>query len=153
VVEIPDVVRRKLEERTFWQLATVNRDGSPAATPVWVDVDGDHVLVNTAIGRRKERNARRERRVALAHVDREDPYSWIEIRGRVVDFVEGDEADASIDRLSRKYLGLERYASRSPGERRVILRIEPAAVNFHTEAGSRPDVLRARLADESRDER
>jgi len=144
---IPEFVRSKLAEQTFWQLATVNSDGSPAATPVWVDVDGEHVIVNTAIGRRKEQNARRDPRVALAYVDRDDPYTWIEIRGRVVEFVEGDAADDSIDRLSNKYLGLDRYASRSPSERRVIFRIEPTAVNFRTEAGSRPELLRAKIAD------
>jgi PPOX class probable F420-dependent enzyme len=145
MVELPEFVRAKLEEATFWQLATVNRDGSPAATPVWIDLDGGHVLVNTAVGRLKERNARRDPRVALAMSDREDPYTWIEIRGRVVEFVEGAAADDSIDRLWRKVLGLERYATRKPGEQRVILRIEPTHVNFRTEAGSRPDLLRAKL--------
>jgi PPOX class probable F420-dependent enzyme len=147
MVELPTFVRQKLSEPTFWQLVTVNRDGSPTATPVWIEVDGDHVLVNTAIGRLKERNARRDPRVALAMSDREDPYTWIEIRGRVVEFVEGRAADESIDRLSGKYLGLERYANRSPGEERVILRIAPTAVNYRTEAGSRPDLLRAKLAE------
>jgi len=146
-VEIPEFVRLKLEEPTFWQLATINPDGSPAVTPVWIGVDGDEILVNTAIGRRKERNARRDPRVALGYVDRDDPYTWIEVRGRVVEFVEGDAADASIDRLSNEYLGLERYAGRSPGERRVLLRIEPTFVNFRTEAGSRPELLRAKLAE------
>jgi PPOX class probable F420-dependent enzyme len=145
VVALPAFVRSKLEEQSFWQFVTVNADGSPASTPVWVDVAGDHVVVNTAIGRLKERNARRDPRVALALADRDDPYTWIEIRGRVVEFVEGQEADDSIDQLSQKYLGLERYASRAPGERRVILRIEPTFVNYKTEAGSRPDELRARL--------
>ncbi len=143
---LPDFVRGRLESQSFWQFVTVNEDGSPAATPVWVDVDGDHVLVNTAIGRRKERNVRRDPRVALAFVDPDDPYTWIEIRGRVVEFVEGEAADRSIDRLSTKYLGLERYASRAPGERRVILRIQPDYVNFRTEAGSDPELLRAKLA-------
>jgi PPOX class probable F420-dependent enzyme len=153
VVEIPAFVRQKLTEATFWQFVTINPDGSPATTPVWIDVDGEQILVNTAIGRRKERNARRDPRVALGFVDRDDPYTWIEIRGRVVDFVEGDTADASIDSLSNQYLGLERYAGRSPGERRVLMRIEPTFVNFRTEAGSRPELLRARLADDSADER
>src|SRR5712691_6252075 len=99
VVEIPAFVHETLTQPTFWQFATINPDGSPAVTPVWIDVDGEHVLVNTAIGRRKERNARREPRVALGFVDRDEPYTWIELRGRVVEFVEGEVADASIDRL------------------------------------------------------
>jgi len=145
MVELPTFVREKLAEPTFWQCVTLGVDGAPTATPVWIDVDDDHVLVNTAIGRAKERNARRDPRVALAMSDREDPYTWIEIRGRVVEFVEGAPADASIDRLSQKYLGLERYATRSANEARVILRIEPTFVTYRTEAGSRPDLLRAKL--------
>jgi PPOX class probable F420-dependent enzyme len=147
MAEIPDFVRSKLRAQSFWQLATINPDGSPTATPVWAEVDGDHVIVNTAIGRLKERNVRRDPRVALALVDRDDPYTWIEIRGRVVEFVEGEQADQSIDRLSGKYLGLERYTSRAPGEQRVILRIEPTFVNFRTEAGSEPERLRAKWAE------
>jgi PPOX class probable F420-dependent enzyme len=145
VAAIPDFVREKLEERSFWQFVTINADGSPSATPVWVGVDGDHVVVNTAIGRLKERNVRRDPRVALALVDRDDPYTWVEIRGRVVESVEGKEADDCIDRFSNKYLGLERYASRAPGERRIMFRIEPTCINYKTEAGSRPDLLRKKL--------
>jgi PPOX class probable F420-dependent enzyme len=148
MVEIPTPVREQLEEKNFWQFVTINSDGSPTATPVWATVDGGHVIVNTAIGRRKERNIRREPRVALAMVDRDNPYAWIEIRGRVVEMVEGPDADKSIDSLSRKYLGLERYAGRQPGERRVLVRIEPTKIQLNTEAGSRPDLLRAKLADE-----
>jgi PPOX class probable F420-dependent enzyme len=145
MVELPTFVREKLQEATFWQLVTINEDGSPTASPVWIDVDGGHVIVNTAIGRLKERNVRRDPRVALAMSDREDPYTWVELRGRVVEFVEGSQADDSIDRLSQKYLGLERYAGGKPGERRVILRIEPTFVTYRTEAGSRPELLRAKI--------
>ena len=147
MAEIPPHVREALEARTFWQFVTINADGSPTATPVWAGVDGDHVLVNTAIGRRKERNVRREPRVVLATVDPANPYAWIEIRGRVVEAVEGPAADASIDGFSQKYLNLERYASRQPGERRVLLRIEPTRIQFNTEAGADPERLRARLAE------
>ena len=148
MVEIPELVREKLREPSFWQFVTINRDGSPTATPVWADVDGEHVLVNTAIGRLKERNVRRDQRVALAMVVLDEPYTWIEIRGRVVEFLEGQPADDSIDFLARKYLDLPRYASRKPGERRVLLRIEPTFVNYRTEGGSRPDLLREKLAAE-----
>jgi PPOX class probable F420-dependent enzyme len=148
MVEIPTEVRAQLEGQNFWQFVTINADGSPTATPVWAGIEGDTVLVNTAIGRLKERNARREQRVALAMVDRENPYAWIEIRGRVVEFVEGEEADRTIDGFSRKYLGLERYASRKPGEQRVLLRIEPTRILHNSEAGSDPERLRARLEEE-----
>jgi PPOX class probable F420-dependent enzyme len=146
MIEIPYPVRMQLESRNFWQFVTVNEDGSPTATPVWATIAGGHVLVNTAIGRRKERNVRRDPRVALAMVDRENPYSWIEIRGRVVAFAEGAVADASIDGLTQKYLGLDSYASRRAGERRVLLQIKPTKITFNTEAGSDLAALKAKLA-------
>lgn len=123
-----DDVRDKLGEANFWHLVTLNEDGAPTTTPVWVDVDDGHVIVNTAIGRRKERNVRRDPRVALSTTDKENPYSWTEIRGRVVEFVEGEQADDSINRLAKKYLGEDVYPFRQPGEQRVILRIEPTQV-------------------------
>jgi PPOX class probable F420-dependent enzyme len=126
--EINDDVREKLASPNFWQLATLNRDGSPTATPVWVDVENGHVIVNTAIGRRKERNVRRDPRVVLSMFGEDNPYSWVEIRGKVVEFVEGEPADRSIDALAKKYLGQDTYPYRTPDERRVILRIEPLQV-------------------------
>ena len=149
-MQIPSAVRAQLEAKNFWQFATINADGSPAATPVWASVDGDTMLVNTAVGRVKERNVRRDPRVALAMVDRENPYAWIEIRGRVVEFIEGEEADRSIDGLAQKYLGLERYATGKPGEQRILLRIEPTAIHLNTEAGEDPEKLRAKLEAEAR---
>lgn len=149
MVEIPAAVRAALEARNFWQFVTINADGSPTATPVWAGIDGDTILVNTAIGRLKERNVRRDPRIAMAMVDPENPYGWIEIRGRVVDAVEGEEADRTIDAFSQKYLGLERYASRKEGERRVLLRIEPTRILRNNEAGSDPERLRAKLEAES----
>jgi PPOX class probable F420-dependent enzyme len=125
---IPDAVRAKLQEANFWHLATLNDDGMPTTTPVWVDVDDGHVLVNTAIGRRKEKNVRRDPRVALSMTYPEDPYSWIEIRGKVIEFAEGERADKSIDKLAKKYLNEDVYPFRKPGERRVLLRIEPDQV-------------------------
>jgi PPOX class probable F420-dependent enzyme len=123
-----DDVRGKLQVANFWHLATLNDDGTPTTTPVWVDVDDGHVIVNTAIGRRKEQNVRRDPRVALSAIDTENPYAWTEIRGKVVEFVEGKPADDSIDRLAKKYLGEDVYPFRQPGEQRVILRIEPTQV-------------------------
>lgn len=125
---IPDGVRAKLEQKTFWHLATINEDGSATSTPVWVDVDRGQVIVNTAIGRLKERNVRRDPRVALSMTDFENPYDWAEIRGRVVEFVEGEPAEATIDALAKKYIDQDRYPFRQPGERRVTMRIEPTRV-------------------------
>ena len=125
---IPEGVRAKLEQKTFWHLATINEDGSATSTPVWVDVDRGQVIVNTAIGRLKERNVRRDPRVALSMTDFENPYDWAEIRGRVVEFVEGEPVEATIDALAKKYIDQDRYPFRQPGERRVTMRIEPTRV-------------------------
>jgi PPOX class probable F420-dependent enzyme len=101
-------------------ITTLRRDGSPHSTVVWVDVDGDDVLVNTARGRVKERNIARDPRVSLAVVDPEDTYRWVAVTGRAV--LEDDGADAHIDKLSRKYLGTD-YPWRSTAGERVIARI------------------------------
>ena len=103
---------------------------------MWVAVDGDEVIVNTAIGRRKERNVRRDPRVVLATYDRENPYWWIEITGSVVEMIEGERAADSIEELAHKYLGRSR-GGLAPGERRVILRIAPSAIRSNNEAGGR----------------
>jgi len=136
MVELPDAVRQRLEQRTIWHFVTVDPDGGPSATPVWVDVAGHYVMVNTAVGRRKERNVSGNPRVALATVDPDDPYSWVEIRGRVVEVITGAEADDSIARLTRKYLGRERDTTRASAEQRVLLRIAPERINTGTESGS-----------------
>ena len=125
-------VRAQLEAASFWHLVTLNPDGSASATPVWVDVDGDEVIVNTAIGRRKERNVRRDPRVVLASYDRENPYWWIEITGHVVEVIEGESAEDSIEELAHKYLGRSR-GGLAPGERRVILRIAASAIRSNNE--------------------
>jgi PPOX class probable F420-dependent enzyme len=128
VVRLPAEVRTRLERATFWHLATLNQDGSPQVTPMWVDVDGDDVIFNTAVGRVKEENLRRDPRVSLSSIDPENPYDRVEIRGRVVEFIEGDEADRCMNRLSKKYTGQDPYPWRIPGERRVIVRVEPERV-------------------------
>lgn len=126
---IPDDVRARLEGANFWLLATLNPDGQPQVNPMWVDVEGDQVVVNTAIGRRKEANLRRDPRLTIATTDAENPYAYTEIRGRVVQFVEGDEAEASIDKLAKKYLDQDTYPYRTEGERRVKLLVEPTRIN------------------------
>jgi PPOX class probable F420-dependent enzyme len=102
-------------------------DGSPQVTPVWVDVDEKFILVNTAEGRQKPKNIRRDPRVAIDVVSRDDPYRMVTVRGRVVE-VTSEGADAHIDKLAKKYLGQDKYPFRAPGERRVIFKIEPEYV-------------------------
>jgi PPOX class probable F420-dependent enzyme len=121
---IPEQFQDLLHKKAFAHLATLMPDGSPQVTPVWFDWDGTHVRVNSALGRVKDRNMRRDPRVALSMQDPDNPYRYLEIRGRVVEItMEG--AEEHIDSLAHKYLGHERYQWRAPGERRVMYKILP----------------------------
>jgi PPOX class probable F420-dependent enzyme len=125
---IPEEYLDLLQKRAFGHLATLMPNGSPQVTPVWVDFDGTHVLVNSAVGRQKDRNLRRDGRVALEIQDPDNPYRYLQVRGRVVQITEED-ADAGIDRLAHKYLGVDRYRNRGPGEVRVWYKILPERVH------------------------
>jgi PPOX class probable F420-dependent enzyme len=97
-------------------------------TPVWVDFDGTHVVINTARGRVKAKNLEREPRVALSITDPENPYRYIAVQGRVVDMTETG-GDAHIDKLAKKYLGKDSYPFRTPTEVRVIVKIAPEKIH------------------------
>jgi PPOX class probable F420-dependent enzyme len=112
------------KKKAFANLGTLMKDGSPQVTPVWCDFDGKHIRVNSARGRVKDNNIRRDPRVALAIVDPENPYRYIEVRGKVVEITEKG-ADDHINSLSNKYLGNPVYPFRQPGEVRVLYKIEP----------------------------
>ncbi len=120
--------RDLFDKRAFAHLATLMPDGSPQVTPVWVDFDGTHIIVNTARGRQKDRNLRRDGRVAIEIQDPDNPYRYVEIRGRVAEITE-QGADESIDRLAFKYTGSPKYQFRRAGEQRVIYKIEPEKVS------------------------
>jgi len=130
MAELPDTVREALEGTNFWHLATINPDGSPQSTPVWAHTRDGKILVNTALGRKKPRNIEREPRVALSwHETTPDGgYRNIQIQGRVVDVVTGDQAEQDIDDLALKYVNQTPYPWRSPGERRVTYLIEPEKI-------------------------
>jgi PPOX class probable F420-dependent enzyme len=117
-----------LRKKAFANLSTVNADGSPQVTPVWVDYDGTNLMVNTARGRVKSNNLEREPRVALAIADPENPYRYLGIQGRVTEMTETG-ADAHIDKMAMKYLGKDKYPYRVPGEKRVIVKIKPEKVH------------------------
>ena len=127
MAKLSEPVRRLLEEPNFGSLATVRPDGGPQVSTVWVDTDGERVVINTAQGRQKPQNLERDPRVAIAVVDRNNPYRQAVIRGRVVEITE-QNADAHIDRMAKKYLGKDTYPFRGPGERRVLVKIEPDRV-------------------------
>ena len=124
---IPENFRDIFAKKAFAHLATVGRDGAPQVTPVWVDYDGTHVRINTARGRVKDKNLQRNPKVALSAQDPDNPYRYVQVRGRVVEMTEKD-ADAHIDALSKKYTERDKYANRRPGEVRVIVKIMPEKV-------------------------
>ncbi|WP_371576830.1 PPOX class F420-dependent oxidoreductase [Streptomyces sp. NBC_01314] len=132
MTKLDEHIRERLLAPNFWHLATVGPDGAPQVSPMWVDIEVDgtaeHVMVNTSVGRVKEENLRRNPLVSLSHHDPENPYDRAEIRGRVVRFVEGEEAERAMDRLTQKYIGEPRYPWLLPGERRLMILIEPLRV-------------------------
>lgn len=124
---IPAAFRDLFEKRAFAHVATVGRDGAPQSTPVWIDLDGANIRFNTARGRVKDKNLRANPRLALSIIDPDNPYRYIQVRGRVVEITE-QGADAHIDVLAKKYLGQDRYPHRRSGEVRLIVRVTPEHV-------------------------
>ena len=121
---IPARFLELFQKKSFGHLATLLPNGTPQTSPVWVDFDDTHVLVNSARGRLKDKNMRQRPQVALSIQDPDDPYRYLEVRGRVVEITE-QGAEEHIDRLAKRYLGLDRYPYRQPGEVRVIYKIKP----------------------------
>ena len=124
---IPENFRDLFEKKTFASLGTLMPDGMPQVTPVWIDFDGRHVVVNSAKGRVKDRNMRRDPRVSMALIDPDNPYRYLQLQGRVVEITENG-ADAHIDKMAKKYLGQDKFSFRQHGEVRVIYKIEPDRV-------------------------
>ena len=126
--------RELLEQPNFCHVGSLREDGSPHVVPVWVDTDGSYALLNTAEGRVWANNAERDPRLALTVPNRENPYEYVTIRGRVEEITR-EGADEHIDKLAKKYLGLDEYPLRQPGEQRVILRVSAERVH-HMDPGS-----------------
>ncbi len=124
--EIPVEYRDLLTKKAFAHLATLMPDGAPQVTPVWFDEEGHHLRVNSAVGRLKDRNIRRDPRVSLSIIDPDNPYRYLEVRGRVVEITEMG-AESHIDALAKKYMGVDRYPFHQPDVQRVIYKIEPLA--------------------------
>ena len=124
---IPEQFKDLFQQVAFANLATLMPDGRPQVTPVWFDLDGSNIRINTAKGRVKDRNMRRNKNVALAISDPDNPYRHLAIQGEVMDITE-QGADAHIDALAKKYLGKDKYPFRQPGEVRVIYKIRPDRV-------------------------
>src|SRR5665213_2165289 len=124
---IPESHKDILLGKNFAHIATLMPDGSPQVTPVWIDLDGEYVVFNTADGRQKARNLDRDGRVAISVHDQANPYRYLQIRG-VVASKTTEGADAHIDAMAKKYLGQEKYPLRTAAEQRVIYRVMPEHV-------------------------
>ena len=118
----PENYRDLFQKKAFGAFTTLMPDGSPQTTPVWVDHRDGEIWINSAVGRQKDRNVRRDPRVAVTVMDPDNPYRYVEVRGRVREITE-QGADAHIDEMARKYLGQDKYPFREPGERRVLYKI------------------------------
>lgn len=115
--------------KNFAVITTLGPDGTPMSQPMWVDIDGEHLLLNTEVHRKKFRNIQKDPRVTITILDASDPYNYTEIRGKVVDTTSGQVARDHIDQLAKKYMGLDDY----PGEirsERVILKIAAQRESF-----------------------
>jgi len=121
---IPDTHIDLFQKRAFANLATLMPDGTPQVTPVWFDWDGTHVIINSARGRQKDKNMQRNAAVALSILDPDNPYRYLEVRGKVAEITE-DGADDHIDKMAKKYMGKDKYPFRQPDEVRVIYKILP----------------------------
>lgn len=127
--EIDDSVIKLLTGKNFASVATLMKDGSPQNTPTWIDFDGKAILINTAEGRTKQKNVSNDQRIAISIVDQNNPYNMVTIRGKVIEQT-SEGADDHIDKLAKRYLGVDKYPFRSPTEKRIILKVAPENV-FH----------------------
>ena len=123
-----DASRELFSKKVFAHLATLETDGSPNVTPVWCRLDGDDIVINTALGRAKAKNLANDARVAISLTDPENPYSVIAIRGTVVGFTT-EGADEVIDQLAKKYMDVDTYPLRREGEVRVTVHIRPDRIS------------------------
>lgn len=116
------------EGKNFAAISTLMPDGSPQVSIVWVDADEEYICINTAEGRLKPRNMRRDKRVAIAIFDAGNPYRQAMVKGIAEEDTHID-ADEHADRMAMKYLGVDKYPYRAPGEKRVIFRIKPEKIH------------------------
>lgn len=127
---IPESHLDLLDKPAFAHVATLMKDGSPQVTPVWIDREGELVVINSAEGRVKDKNLRRDARIAFSITDPENPYRMLAVRGEVVE-ITTEGAEEHIDRLAMKYMGVDKYPFRAPGEVRVRYVIKPTRANVY----------------------
>ncbi|HMB32467.1 MAG TPA: PPOX class F420-dependent oxidoreductase [Methylomirabilota bacterium] len=120
-IKLPESARKMLQDKAYGHVVTSAPNGRPQATMVWVDAEGDEVLFNTAEGREKARNLRRDPRVVISIQDRNNPQAYLLVHGTAS--VAETGADAHIDKLAKRFLGVDKYPYRQPGEKRLLIRV------------------------------
>ena len=126
--KIPDNFMDLFDKKAFGSLSTLMPDGSPQTNPVWVDYADGELWVNSAVGRLKDRNIKRDPRVSVAVIDPDNPYRFLEIRGKVREVTEHG-ATQHIDKMAKKYLGKDKCPFAQPGGQRVLYKITPEHVH------------------------
>ena len=121
-IALPQSVKKIVQDKAYGHVITFNADGKPQVTMVWMDVEGDEVLFNTAEGRIKPKNLRRDNRVIISVQDRNDPQSYMVFHGKASVTEAG--ADEHIDKLAKRFLGADKYPFRRPGEKRLVVRVK-----------------------------
>ncbi len=121
-IALPQSVKKIMQDKAYGHVTTFNADGKPQVTMVWMDVEGDEVLFNTADGRLKPKNLRRDPRVIVSVQDRNDPQSYMVFHGKAS--VSESGADEHIDKLAKRFLGADKYPFRRPGEKRLVVRVK-----------------------------
>ena len=126
-IEMEPKAKNLFKDKNLVFIATVMKDGSPQLSPVWADYEDGHIMVNTAEGRVKHKNVLRDSRVAISAVSQNNPLDMTTIRGKVIEIVP-DYDYVHINKLTKKYMGVENYPFRQAGERRIVLKIKPEKV-------------------------
>ena len=126
--QIDSSLKNLFEDKNLAFVATIMKDGSPQITPMWVDIEDNQILINTAVGRTKQKNVARDPRIAISIADKNNPYHMVTVRGEVIDQVTGEEAENHIDKMAKKYLNKDKYPFGTPGEKRILLKVKPTKV-------------------------
>lgn len=125
--QLSDAALKLIKDKNFAFIGTLMSDGSPQVTPVWVEYDGQHIILNSEVKRAKVRNLKRDPRISISIANMQNPYEYVEIRGKVVDMTT-QGASEGIDKLAKKYLGQDKYPYNKEGDERIIIKVAPEKV-------------------------
>ena len=123
-LKLPEKICNLIDDKNLAHFATLKKDGSPHVAPVWIDRDGDIILINTTSSRLKYKNVQNDKRISLSITDYKDPYTWASIIGEVVELSTAD-AETHIDKMSQKYLGIPKFPMKNTTEPRIMIKIIP----------------------------